>query len=63
MSSRDAIRKLQDVGFVFLRRGKGDHIIMQKGMDRVVLPDGKKELNSGMVRRVDYTIRKHGGKE
>lgn len=58
MGSREAFRKLREVGFEYVRHGKGDHIIMRKGTDTIVFPDGKKDIRSGLVRRIEYTLKK-----
>jgi predicted RNA binding protein YcfA (HicA-like mRNA interferase family) len=60
MSSKEAMKRLIAVGFEFVRRGKGDHLIFQKEGDRIVFSAGKSSLRSGMVRRIEYTLKKHG---
>ena len=57
MSSKEAARRLKEVGFAFLRRGKGDHEIYQKGNQRVVISGGKKEISSGMVRAIEQACK------
>jgi predicted RNA binding protein YcfA (HicA-like mRNA interferase family) len=54
MNSRAAIRTLQEAGYSILRKGKGDHVILQKPDGRrIVIPGGKQELAKGMVRAVE----------
>lgn len=57
MKIREAIKKLELVGFKFLRMGKGSHIIMQKDKIRIVLPITE-ELSSGMTKKVRSYLRK-----
>lgn len=52
MNSKEAVDILIHCGFSFLRRGKGDHLIYQKGDDRIVIPNGKTELSPGMSGKV-----------
>jgi predicted RNA binding protein YcfA (HicA-like mRNA interferase family) len=54
MNSRAAIRTLQAAGYTVLRKGKGDHVILQRPDGRrIIIPGGKQELASGLVRAVE----------
>lgn len=59
MSSKQAIKDLEEKGFKVLRSGKGDHVILTKGNNtRIIIPNGKSELSLGMVRKVRSYLRK-----
>jgi predicted RNA binding protein YcfA (HicA-like mRNA interferase family) len=49
---------LLNSGFEFVRSGKGDHKIFRRGQETVVVPGGKKEIASGMVRRILHTVKR-----
>ena len=57
MKFREAIKKLEATGFKFIRMGRGSHVIMQKGIHRIVLSVGE-ELSSGMTKKVRTYLRK-----
>lgn len=52
MKVKEAIKKLKAVGFEILRQGKGDHIILQKQTERIVLSGGQVEMSLGMAGKV-----------
>lgn len=56
MSSREAVKRLEAAGFRVVRMGKGDHIILEKGPRRIVIPWGKPEMSYGMVRKVRSAV-------
>jgi predicted RNA binding protein YcfA (HicA-like mRNA interferase family) len=58
MSSAQAISLLKDAGFQILRRGRGDHLIMQKESLRIVISHPQQELSSGMTKKVRSFMRK-----
>ena len=47
MSGKDMLKEYEKKGWKFLRRGKGDHIIVGKGTDRESIPMHK-ELKKGL---------------
>jgi predicted RNA binding protein YcfA (HicA-like mRNA interferase family) len=51
MNSKTAIKELVRIGFVELRKGKGDHVIFQRAHERIVLSKGR-ELSLGMAGKV-----------
>lgn len=57
MKIREAIKKLELVGFKFVRMGRGSHVIMQKDKLRIVL-SVTEELSSGMTKKVRSYLRK-----
>lgn len=54
MKSLHAIKKLKAVGFNILRRGRGSHVILQRGSERIVLnhPSELSQFMAGKVRAI-----------
>lgn len=51
MTARELKRYVeQELGFTFVRRGKGDHLIYQKGDIRITIPD--KKMKPGLVKLI-----------
>jgi mRNA interferase HicA len=47
------LREIKRKGWIFLRRGKGSHLIFQKNGKQVVVPDhGSKELGKGLEKKL-----------
>lgn len=64
MKSADAIRELVAAGFRITRRGKGSHLILDRGHERIVIRAGGRELSSGMAGKVRSAVnRKFEGSE
>lgn len=57
MKFREAVKKLEAVGYEIVRMGRGSHTILQKGKHRIVLSVGE-ELSSGMTKKVRTYLRK-----
>lgn len=58
MNSREAISKLIKNGWVLVRTGKGDHVILRKDARTVILSNGKTELSSGITAKVRSWLNK-----
>ena len=53
MKSSEFLREIRKKGWIFLRRGKGSHLIFEKNGKQVVVPDhGSKELGKGLEKKL-----------
>jgi mRNA interferase HicA len=53
MKSSEFLREIKRKGWIFLRRGKGRHLIFDKNGRQAVVPDhGSKELGKGLERKL-----------
>ena len=52
MKILDATRLLEEVGYKFIRQGKGSHVIYEKEGKRMVLSKGFQEMSCGMTAKV-----------
>jgi predicted RNA binding protein YcfA (HicA-like mRNA interferase family) len=60
MNSRDAIKQLEAVGFEIKRRGRGSHLILERGDSRIVVshPSQLSQFMAGKVRAAIHHARK-----
>jgi mRNA interferase HicA len=53
MKSSEFLREIKRKGWIFLRRGKGSHLIFEKNGRQAVVPDHvSKELGKGLERKL-----------
>lgn len=57
MRSSEAIKALLHAGYSEIRRGRGSHLILERGRRRIVISKGSGELSPGMAGKVRSALK------